>query len=213
MHLEFDGAGALHGQLTRALKDAISARRLAPGARLPATRELARDLKLSRNTVLAAYEQLGAEGFIEGRTGSGSYVADVAVRAPAPPGPRARKPVLARFARSALEQRADQPPGRRRRQLRYNLEYGVPLVTPALQSLWRRALGHAADDTELDYPPAEGIAALRLALAGYLARRRGLVADPEDIIIVSGVQQGLDLCVRALLEPGARVEIEATAVL
>lgn len=208
MHLDFDGSGPLHGQLTRALKQAIAARRLVPGARLPATRELARDLGLSRNTVLAAYEQLGAEGFIEGRVGSGSYVADVAVRAPAPPGPRARKPVLAPFARSALEQRADQPPGRRRRQLRYNLEYGVPLVTPALQSLWRRALGHAADDTDLDYPPAEGIPALRAALAGYLARRRGLVVDADDIVIVSGVQQGLDLCVRALLQPGETGALE-----
>ncbi|HET9484268.1 MAG TPA: PLP-dependent aminotransferase family protein, partial [Xanthomonadales bacterium] len=208
MHLDFDGSGPLHGQLTRALKDAICARRLAPGARLPATRELARDLRLSRNTVLAAYEQLGAEGFIEGRIGSGSYVAEITTRAPSPPPARARKPVLAPFARCALEQRANLPPGHRRKPVRYNLEYGLPLVTPALQSLWRRALGRAADDTALDYPPAEGLPALRGAIAGYLARRRGLVADPEDIIIVSGVQQGLDLCTRSLLQPGEVAAIE-----
>ncbi len=208
MHLEFDGTGPLHGQLTRALKDAICARRLAPGARLPATRELARDLRLSRNTVLAAYEQLGAEGFIEGRVGSGSYVAEIEARQPVPPPARSRKPRLAPFARSALEQRANLPPGHRRKPVRYNLEYGLPLVTPALQSLWRRALGRAADDTVLDYPPAEGIPELRTAIAGYLARRRGLVADPEDIVIVSGVQQGMDLCVRALVEPGQLTAIE-----
>lgn len=208
MHLEFDGSGPLHGQLTRALKAAICTRRLVPGARLPATRELARDLRLSRNTVLAAYEQLGAEGFIEGKVGSGSYVADVATRAPAPPPARARRPALAPFAKSALEQRANLPPGHRRKPVRYNLEYGLPPVTPALQSLWRRALGRAADDTVLDYPPAEGLPALRNAIAGYLARRRGLVADPEDIVIVAGVQQGIDLCARALLEAGDTAAIE-----
>ena len=208
MHLEFDGSGPLHGQLTRALKDAIAQRRLVAGARLPATRELARDLRLSRNTVLAAYEQLGAEGYIEGRVGSGSYVAEIAARAPAAPAARARKPQLAPFAKSALEQRANLPPGHRRKPVRYNLEYGVPLVTPALQSTWRRALGRAADDTVLDYPPAEGLPELRRAIAGYLARRRGLVADPDDIVIVAGVQQGLDLCARSLLQPGETAAIE-----
>ena len=80
MHLVLDGQGALHAQLTRSLKQAILARRFAAGMRLPATRELAVLLGLSRNTVLGAYEQLEAEGFIEARTGSGSYVADIAPR-------------------------------------------------------------------------------------------------------------------------------------
>src|SRR3954465_11027024 len=75
MFLQLDGVGARYLQLARALKQAILDGRCAPASRLPATRVFARELDLSRNTVLAAYEQLGAEGFIEGRIGSGCYVA------------------------------------------------------------------------------------------------------------------------------------------
>ena len=75
MHLQLDGRGPLHAQLTRALKTALAGGRLGQGSRLPPTRALARDLGLSRNTVLTAYEQLRAEGFMDARVGSGSYVA------------------------------------------------------------------------------------------------------------------------------------------
>jgi len=77
MYLELDGQGPRYAQLTRGLKQAILGGRVAAHSRLPATRVLARDLDLSRNTVLAAYEQLAAEGFIEGRVGSGCYVAAI----------------------------------------------------------------------------------------------------------------------------------------
>lgn len=208
MHLVLDGQGALHAQLTRSLKQAILARRFAAGMRLPATRELAVLLGLSRNTVLGAYEQLEAEGFIEARTGSGSYVADIAPRE-LPTLPKVDRTMrIARFGRRAQELRAHLPPGRRRLKLRYNLEYGLPLVTPALQSAWRRALGKAADDTVLDYPPANGLPELREAIAGYLGRRRGLEVDPDDVIVVAGTQQALDLVARTLLEPGDSAVIE-----
>src|SRR5579862_8426593 len=75
MFLELDGQGPRYAQLTKALKQAILSGRCAPDSRLPPTRVLARELAVSRNTVLAAYEQLAAEGFIEGRVGSGCYVA------------------------------------------------------------------------------------------------------------------------------------------
>src|SRR5262250_2216332 len=81
MFLELDNQGPRYAQLTRALKQAILSGRCAPQTRLPATRTLARDLDLSRNTVLAAYEQLAAEGFIEGRVGSGCYVSSFAAPA------------------------------------------------------------------------------------------------------------------------------------
>ena len=77
MYLELDGQGARYAQLIRALKGAILDGRVNAGSRLPASRSLARELDLSRNTVLAAYEQLQAEGFLLGRVGSGSYVANV----------------------------------------------------------------------------------------------------------------------------------------
>lgn len=210
MHIVLDGQGPLHAQLTRSLKQAILARRLAPGLRLPATRELAQMLALSRNTVLGAYEQLQAEGFIEARVGSGSYVIELdGRRAPRAAVSAARAARLSHFGRRALELRVDRPPGRRTTPLRYNLEYGVPLITPALQSAWRRALGRAADDTGLDYPPAEGLPDLREGIAGYLGRRRGIDVDPQDVIVVTGTQQALDLTARALLEPGDGAVLES----
>ena len=82
MHLELDGHGPLHAQLTRALKSVLAGGGGIEVGRLPATRQLARDLRMSRNTVLAAYEQLRAEGFIAGRVGSGSYVTPSAAGCP-----------------------------------------------------------------------------------------------------------------------------------
>src|SRR5690606_18925809 len=79
IHLELDGGGPVYGQLVRALKSAVLEGRLAPGSRLPATRALAAELGLSRNSVLIAYDQLCAEGFVEGRVGSGTYVAELSL--------------------------------------------------------------------------------------------------------------------------------------
>ncbi|MBL8274746.1 MAG: aminotransferase class I/II-fold pyridoxal phosphate-dependent enzyme, partial [Xanthomonadales bacterium] len=210
MHLDLDGSGTLQAQLTRALKQAVLGRGLAAGTRLPATRELAAGLGLSRNTVVAAYEQLAAEGYIEGHAGSGNYVAALPqpAAAPARASTRPRAPRLTTCARVATAQRANRPPGRRRANLRYNLEYGLPLVTPALTSLWRRALSRAAEDTDPDYPPAEGLPLLRSAIAGYLGRRRGLTVDAEDVIVTAGVQQAIDLVARALVAPGDGAAIE-----
>jgi len=209
LHLDLDGSGPLNGQLLRALKQGILDRRLPPGTRLPASRELAPALGLSRNTVLAAYEQLAAEGFIEGRIGSGSYVAELALaKRPARDAVPERPVRLSRFARVALQEKPHRPPGRQKATLRYNLEYGVPLVTPALQSAWHRALARAADDTGLDYPLPEGLSKLRNEIAGYLGRRRGLTVSAEDIVVVSGAQQGLDLVARVLLEPGDTAVLE-----
>src|SRR5471030_3187445 len=106
MFLELDERGPRYLQLARALKQAILDGRCAATTRLPATRVLARELALSRNTVLAAYEQLAAEGFIEGRVGSGCYVAAFAAattaeRTAPPPllKPRLRKVAMARRGR------------------------------------------------------------------------------------------------------------------
>ncbi|MCE3003311.1 MAG: winged helix-turn-helix domain-containing protein, partial [Xanthomonadaceae bacterium] len=82
LHLDLDGEGPLNQRLVRALKDAMLGGRLARDARLPASRDLARALAVSRNTVVDAYEQLVAEGFLRGRVGAGTFVAFEAPRAP-----------------------------------------------------------------------------------------------------------------------------------
>ncbi|HXR63050.1 MAG TPA: PLP-dependent aminotransferase family protein [Rudaea sp.] len=224
MFLQLDNQGPRYAQLTRALKQAILSGRCAPSTRLPATRTLARELDLSRNTVLAAYEQLAAEGFIEGRVGSGCYVSTFAAAAPAASGmisfkaptaselaarkPARREPRVARRGQRMRELYEVKIPGRQHRGLRYNLQYGMPMTNPQLASAWRRELSHAAAHMVTDYPDPQGLPALREQVCDYLARRRGIVATPDDILIVSGTQQAFALAAEVLLDEGDKVVIE-----
>jgi len=224
MFLQLDNQGPRYAQLTRALKQAILSGRCAPSTRLPATRTLARELDLSRNTVLAAYEQLAAEGFIEGRVGSGCYVSTFATAAPTPSGlisfkaptaneqaarkPARREPRVARRGQRMRELYEVKIPGRQHRGLRYNLQYGMPMTNPQLASAWRRELSHAAAHMVTDYPDPQGLPALREQVCDYLARRRGIVATADDILIVSGTQQAFALAAEVLLDEGDKVVIE-----
>jgi len=203
MYLELDGNGPLQAQLIRALKAAVLGGRTAHGERLPATRQLARELGVSRNTVLLAYEQLRAEGFIEGRIGSGSYVTPP-LRALQPPDTgEAPLPPQSEFARRGRRYHDhEHMAGRTVPGMRYAFQYGVPMANPALATAWARELAHAAAYTPPGYPPAQGLLALREAVCDYLARRRGVVAAPEDVFIVAGTQQAVALAARVLLDPG-----------
>lgn len=211
MYVELDGQGPRYAQLIRALKSAILEARLVAGARLPATRTLARELGMSRNTVLAAYEQLQAEGFLLGRVGSGSFVADVGSR-----GKPTRRSVsdalvapLSGFARRALAiSDGARVPGREHSGLRYNLQYGLPLTNTALASAWRREINRASEHAEFDYPDAQGAIALREQICEYLARRRGVDANADDVLVTSGTQQAFALAARVLLGEGDTVVLE-----
>lgn len=210
MYLELDGQGPRYAQLIRALKAAVLDERLPAGARLPASRTLARELDLSRNTVLSAYEQLQAEGFLLGRVGAGSFVADIGSRGQ-PPRRAGAAPLvapLAPFARRALAVSDGAAIPGRQTGMRYNLQYGLPLTNPALASAWRRELNRAAEHAQFDYPDAQGLPALREQICDYLARRRGVPAQPEDVVIVSGTQQAFALAVRVLLSAGETVVLE-----
>lgn len=211
MYVELDGKGPRYAQLIRALKSAILDERLAPGSRVPASRTLANELELSRNTVLAAYEQLQAEGFLLGRVGSGSYVADVGTRAtPIRANPEtALAAPLSSFARRALSvSDGARIPGRQHKDLRYNLQYGLPLTNPALANAWRREINRAAERAEFDYPDAQGLPALREQICDYLARRRGVSALPEDVLVISGTQQAFALASRVLFDEGDTIVLE-----
>lgn len=212
MYLQLDGQGPRYAQLTRAMKSAIMSGRLATGARLPPTRELAAQLKLSRTTVLTAYEQLRAEGFIQGKVGSGSYVASLQDVAAAPDSDNATKtPVRpSRYAQRLSEI----PPfwtTPRTSPRRYNLQYGEPLTNPALTSAWSRELAKAARYTDPYYPQVQGVAALREAVCDYLARRRGVSAHADDVLIVNGTQQALSLAARVLVDEGDTAVLENPA--
>jgi GntR family transcriptional regulator/MocR family aminotransferase len=205
--LELDGRGSRQAQLTRALKDAVLNGRLRSGDRLPATRVLASDLKVSRNTVLASYEELAAEGFLLGKIGSGSYIAPIEthlrIRPEAPAEAR-----LSSYATRALATAQRVNPGANHQDLPYNLQYGQPMTNPALTTAWRRELAKAAAYTLPQYPESRGRLDLRTAVCDYLARRRGVQAEPDDVLIVSGTQEAVSLSAQVLLDTGDRVVME-----
>jgi len=222
MWLVLDGEGSLSRQVYRGVREAIRAGRLAAGARVPATRALARDLRVARITVIQGYEQLLAEGWLETRRGAGTFVsAGAAVERPAaaaPPSLGVRvspaRPRLSAFGERVLETR-----GRpllsaaisTRPTLPYDFRYGTPAILDLPTTAWQRCIGRAlrrASVRAYDYGAPLGNPALREALAEYLARSRGVRCAPERLLVVSGSQQGLDLAARVMLEPGATALIE-----
>jgi GntR family transcriptional regulator/MocR family aminotransferase len=216
--LQLDGDGALQQQAYRALRAAILGGALRPGARLPATRALARELGLARNTLLAAYEQLVDEGYCTARRGSGTYVAaslpDEA--APAPRRPRARAaaplPISAHAERILAEApRRGVSWGMPRRGLPYDFRYGEPAYADLPLETWWRLLGRRArraSAARLAYGDPAGAPELRRALAEYLRRARGVACTPEQVIVTHGSQQAIDLVARVLVDAGDRVALE-----
>ncbi|WP_433274036.1 PLP-dependent aminotransferase family protein [Actinosynnema sp. CS-041913] len=181
LHLDLDPATGRRTGLEHALRDAIRTGRLAPGARLPATRRLAVELGLARNTVSAAYDQLVAEGYLTARRGAGTQVAPLTQ-------PRTTTPVT----------------GHDETVPRYDLRPGSPDVTAFPTAEWlrsaRRALTAAPAEVH-GYTDPRGRVELRRALADYLGRTRGVQADPAHIVITAGYVQGLSLLAGVLDGP------------
>ena len=209
LHLPMDGRGPLYAQLTRALKLALARGRVGRGSRLPPSRVLAREVGVSRNTVLTAYERLRAEGYMDARIGSGSYVSAplFAVAANDPPIGVAKPPTA--FVRRSREFHDPAILARRPApDIRWNFQYGLPFVNPLLTTAWARELSRAAKYTAPGYPDPQGQPALREAVCDYLARRRGVHATPDDVLIVGGTQQAVSLTARVLLEAGDLAIVE-----
>ncbi|MFF9868333.1 PLP-dependent aminotransferase family protein [Streptomyces sp. NPDC013953] len=210
LHLEIRGP-RLRAGLMEALREAVRTGRLAPGARLPSSRSLAADLGIARNTVADAYAELVAEGWLTARQGSGTRVARRAVprRPPAPPGvPPARAAAPARAgsaARGATPARAGAalPAARPRRPVTptHSLHPGTPDLGSFPRGEWlkaaRRALT-AAPHEAFGYGDPRGRVELRTVLADYLARARGVHADPGRIVVCSGFVHGLMLLGKVL---------------
>ncbi|GAB7535968.1 MocR-like pyridoxine biosynthesis transcription factor PdxR [Burkholderia sp. 3C] len=190
--------------LYASLREAILQRRLDADTALPSSRTLAEALGIARNTVLHAYERLGAEGFViadrqgtrVARTGLPPARADQAT-------PLALPPLSHRAA--GLSRQADRP---------YATGAFVPGV-PALDAFplaaWRRAVERAwrrVGPAQLDYQPGAGNLRLRQAIATYLRVSRGVACEAEQVLITDGSQHGLDLCARALADAGDIAWIE-----
>jgi len=176
-----------------ALRAAVRARRVTAGTRLPSTRVLARDLGVSRRLVVEAYEQLVAEGWLEARQGSGTFVAQAAP-ADAP----------GDAVDGGLPPEPERAP--------YDFFPGEPDLSSFPREAWLRALRDVlreAPDAVLGYPDPAGRPELRAALSAHLRRVRGAQAEPGRVIVVSGARQGLALLGRALARAGhERVAVE-----
>lgn len=175
-------AGTRGRRLEAALRDAVTDGRLGPGARMPSTRALSRDLGVSRRLVVEAYAQLTAEGLLEARRGSGTSVG-AAAGADRPP---------ASDGDGAIAE-ASRPP--------YDFFPGSPDLGSFPRAAWMRAVREVlrdAPDAALHYPDPAGTPELRNALARHLARSRGARARPDRIVVVTGARQGLALLGRAL---------------
>jgi GntR family transcriptional regulator/MocR family aminotransferase len=175
----------LRAQLEDALREAVRSGRLPAQGRLPASRALASDLGISRRLVVDAYAQLLAEGYLVARPGAGTFVADAPAAAAAPV--------------------AERPPS----PLAFDFFPGYPDLAGFPRTAWLKVLRETlreAPDRAFGYPDPRGAAELRSALAGHLGRVRGVVADPESIVICSGSAQAFALLARTLA--GSRMAVE-----
>ncbi|QDQ26125.1 PLP-dependent aminotransferase family protein [Chitinimonas arctica] len=202
--LDRDAREALHRQLYRALRAAILAGKLPAGSTLPASRGLAEELGLGRNTVLHAYEQLCAEGYCHGRGGAGTFVTAVLPEAvpERPPSPARQQgtPGLSSRARQLLPT------------LTRRAEPAGPAFMPGLPDLaafpwtqWQRHLHQrqrASSPADFDYRTEGGHAELKTVLAEHLRLSRAVDCSAEQILITGGMQQTLDLVARAVADAG-----------
>jgi GntR family transcriptional regulator/MocR family aminotransferase len=180
-----DGTRTLGAQIEEQLRAAIRAGSLRAGARVPSTRDLARQLGVSRPVVVDAYAQLAAEGYLTIRQGSRPRVSNTAAVV------------------TSVEAQVRQPV----RRPRFDFRPSVPDLSAFPRRAWLRSVREALarlSDADLDYGDPRGVERLRFALAEYLGRVRGVVADPARIVVTSGYAQGRGLVCRALAAAGAR---------
>lgn len=204
LDLHIAARGSRLASLHAALREAIAGGRLAPGLRLPSSRELAAQVGVSRNTAVAAYELLASEGWLESRGGAGSFVAEL---------PRA---VVQVSDRASVAPWADSPwlrgelavmppPASRGPAPAWRFMTGTPDIASfpfdVLRRLQTRALQAVAREPAR-YSRPQGLPALREAIAGHVSSARAVACTADDVIITAGAQQAFDLIARVLVAPG-----------
>jgi len=207
----------LYWQVYGGLRGAILSGRLVAGTRLPSTRDLTVELGVSRNTVKNAYEQLLSEGYLESHVGSGTYItrnlpddllnAGAASNAIAKRRAR-RKPALSKSGKTISEISVSASPNPDQSR---PFALGVPALDAFPYEIWRRLLARRCSYPQrslLGYGSAMGYRPLREAIAAYLGAARAVRCEPEQVTIVAGVQQALDMAARLLLDAGDVAWIE-----
>jgi GntR family transcriptional regulator/MocR family aminotransferase len=201
----------LFRQLYLQLRAAILSRRLRPGTKLPSTRVLAAQLGVSRSAVVAAYEQLLAEGYTSGRHGSGTYISPD-LPEPIEGNPQRRKKAAAPSPSKAVQMpplgdfvdvtvQSDQRP--------FNL--GRTLIDDRTLELWRKLSARtfrSLDANHFGYSDPRGTIELRKAICDYLQAARAVKCDPEQIVVTAGTQQAIDIVIRILPNRNREVWVE-----
>jgi GntR family transcriptional regulator/MocR family aminotransferase len=207
IHISLVGRRNLSAEVYRQVRDAIINGMLRPGDRLPASRELARTLSVSRMTVTDAYDRLTAEGFLLARVGDGTFVSEHAVRSGGDA--RARKadgllrprrlwqsiPLPMAFAHPAT----------------FDFRSGIPEASLFPHRPWRRLIAgtlRAESFAKTNYGDPAGHPDLRHAIARHLGLSRGFAVSADDVTVTNGTQQALDVIARVLIAPGDRVAVE-----
>ncbi|HEX3954747.1 MAG TPA: PLP-dependent aminotransferase family protein, partial [Stellaceae bacterium] len=214
--LDRSRSDSLTAQLVDQLREAIRRGRIPPGTRLPSSRALADQLMIARNTAMRAYETLVIEGYAETRPASGIFAATTL---PGPQAAAARVPLPTAEVNSApLPQPAVTVPSAAvapRGSISFDFSPASPSASLFPLKTWRRLLqaalsrGGAGGLSQSGDPG--GLAALRSALSHHLAAARGITADPAQILVLSGIREGIALSSRLLLAPGRSVAIENPA--
>lgn len=193
IHLERQSDNPLKRQIFQILRDQIMGGQIKAGEALPSTRELAKDLSVSRNTVCEAYEMLLAEGYIISRQGSPTRVAEGLCidKTPVP--------------EAVIEEHAGYPP------VRADFRTGQPDLRHFPRFHWNQVLRRAYEEmplSQLGYTGPQGLPRLRTEVAAWLFRSKGLIIDPRDIFITAGATHGLHLVAELLCQDGKGILIE-----
>jgi GntR family transcriptional regulator/MocR family aminotransferase len=199
----------LYWQIYQQLRQAILAGDLLPGSRLPASRHLAKENQVARITVTQAYDQLRAEGYTVSRPGAGTFVTEKLPLIPHQAGRSAFRPNLTDWGSRVMKTAQESERAHPRPQIDFGFGRSFKNIFP--YDIWRRMLARylSTDDAMLSrYGSVAGFQPLRQALADYLGRLRGVRCTPEQIVIVSGAQQALDILARLLLARGDEVLVE-----
>ena len=215
VHLDRTAIIPLYRQLEQNIRRAILEGRLTPGEKLPSSRTLAKSLNISRFTVTQCYEQLVSEGYLETFGGSGTYIS---------------QQIPDRWLRSEFKESLDSPTIKTLRLSQFgnsltsiqnlavsepdseiSFRYGNPAIAHFPIQQWRRLINrHSKNSPDLLKYPADaaGYFPLRVAIANYLGRSRAVRCTSEQVIIVNGSQQALNLIARLTLDPGDWVAVE-----
>ena len=207
LHVSLVGRRNLSVEIYRQVRDAIVSGALRPGDRVPASRELAAALDVSRMTVTIAYERLSAEGFVVSRVGDGTFVGPHPAQGQRAVGRREDGGAL----RARREWQSIPLPTSFTQPAAFDFRTGIPDRSLFPQAAWRRLLARAlkaACETGGPYGDPAGHPDLRAAIARHVGISRGVIVTPDDVTVTNGTQQALDIIGRILLRPGDGIAVE-----